>query len=110
MKKDGSYVKTQCVMLEIPFFVQFRLVLNSLAIQSTCVIEAGLSDFQLMASTIMRKTFKKLRPGIMNYGSIKYFSNEDFRESLVDRLSNQICDALRNLVAFVQFKKREKHP
>ena len=24
--------------------------------------------------------------------------------------SNNICDALRNLVTFVQFKKREKHP
>ena len=23
---------------------------------------------------------------------------------------NEICDALRDLVAFVQFKKREKHP
>ena len=24
--------------------------------------------------------------------------------------TNKICDALRDLVAFVQFKKREKHP
>ena len=25
-------------------------------------------------------------------------------------LGNRICDALRDLVLFVQFKKREKHP
>ena len=27
-----------------------------------------------------------------------------------NRLENHICDALRDLVPFVQFKKREKHP
>ena len=26
------------------------------------------------------------------------------------KLSENICDALRNLLPFVQFKKREKHP
>ena len=25
-------------------------------------------------------------------------------------MKNEKCDALRNLVAFVKFKKREKHP
>ena len=34
--------------------------------------------------------FKKLRPRIINYRSFKHFPNEDFRESLVHRLSNQI--------------------
>ena len=30
--------------------------------------------------------------------------------STVCKGKNQICDALRYLVAYVQFKKREKHP
>ena len=47
--------------------------------QSTCVIETGLSDFRLMAVTVMRKTFKKVRPRIINYRSFKHFSNEAFR-------------------------------
>ena len=33
-------------------------------LQSTCVIETGLSDFHLMTVTVMRKTFKKVRPRI----------------------------------------------
>ena len=33
--------------------------------QSTCVIETGLSDFHLMTLSVMRKTFKKLRPKII---------------------------------------------
>ena len=30
--------------------------------------------------------------------------------SLDLNMTKHICDALRNLVQFVQFKKREKHP
>ena len=37
--------------------------------QNTCVIETGLSDFHLMALTVMRKSFKKLKPRVINYGS-----------------------------------------
>ena len=43
-----------------------------------------------MTLTIMRKAFKKQRPRIINYRSFKHFSNEEFRKSLIDNLSNQI--------------------
>ena len=43
-----------------------------------------------MTLTIMRKTFKNQRPRIINYRSFKHFSNEEFRKSLIDNLSNQI--------------------
>ena len=58
--------------------------------QIICTIETGISDFHLMTLTIMRKTFKKQRPRIINYRSFKHFSNEEFRKSLIDSLSNQI--------------------
>ena len=58
--------------------------------QSSCVIETRLSGFHLLALTIMRKTFKKQRPRINNYRSFKYFSKEEFRKSLIDKLTNQI--------------------
>ena len=58
--------------------------------QSTCVIETGLSDFHLMTLTVMRKTFKKLSPRIISYRSYKNFSNETFRESLINNLSNEV--------------------
>ena len=38
--------------------------------QSTCVIETGLSDFHLMTFTVMRKNFKEIKPGIINYSRI----------------------------------------
>ena len=48
--------------------------------QRTCVMETGLSDFHLLTLTIMRKTFKKQRPRIINYRPFKHFSNEEFRK------------------------------
>ena len=53
-------------------------------------METGLSDFHLLTLTIMRKTFKKQRPRIINYRPFKHFSNEEFRKPLIDNLSNQI--------------------
>ena len=38
----------------------------------------------------MRKRFKKQRPRIISYRSFKHFSNEEFRMSLIDNLSNKI--------------------
>ena len=58
--------------------------------QSTCVIETGLSDFHLMTVTVLRKTFKKVRPRIINYRSFKHFSNEAFRVSFKKNLSNEV--------------------
>ena len=56
--------------------------------QSTSVIETGLSDFHLMTLTVMKKSFKKFQPRIINYRSYKHFSNDTFRKDLIDKLSN----------------------
>ena len=58
--------------------------------QSTCVIETGLPDFHLMTVTVLRKTFKKVRPRIINYRSFKHFSNGVFRVSFENNLSNEV--------------------
>ena len=47
--------------------------------QSTCVIETGLSDFHLMTLTVMKKSFRKFHPRLINYRSYKNFSNEAFK-------------------------------
>ena len=58
--------------------------------QTTCVIETGLSDFHLMTLTVMRKSFiNKMKPRVINYRPHKYFSNEVFKESLLEKLSQQ---------------------
>ena len=38
----------------------------------------------------MRKTFKKMRPRVINYRSYRDFSNERFRVSLMNNLSNEV--------------------
>ena len=57
--------------------------------QTTCVIETGLSDFHSITLTVMRKSFKKLKPRVINHRSYKHFSNDVFRESLLEKLFQQ---------------------
>ena len=38
-----------------------------------CVIETGLPDFHLITLTVMKKSFKKLKPSVINYRSYKHF-------------------------------------
>ena len=55
--------------------------------QNTNVIETGLSDFHKMVVTIMKTSFRKLKPKIINYRKYKHFSNDIFRDSLLEELS-----------------------
>ena len=57
--------------------------------RSTCVIETGLPSFHLMTLTVMKKSFKRFQPRIINYRSYKHFSNDTFRKDLIDKLSNE---------------------
>ena len=58
--------------------------------QSTCVLETGLSDFHLMTVTVMKKTFEKMHPRVINYRSYRDLSNKTFRVSLINSLSNKV--------------------
>ena len=53
--------------------------------QITCVIETGLFDFHMMTLTVMRKGLKKFQPRIINHRSYRHFSNEAYRESLINK-------------------------
>ena len=57
--------------------------------QSTCVVETGLSGFHLMTLTVMRKGFKKYQPKTINYRSYKSFSNERYKEKLINNLGKE---------------------
>ena len=48
--------------------------------QNTNAIEPGLSDFHKIMVTILKTTFCKLKPKIINYRKYKIFSNDIFRE------------------------------
>ena len=43
-----------------------------------------------MRVTVMRKIFKKLKPRTINYRCYKYFSNEAYRDSLLNELSKEV--------------------
>ena len=58
--------------------------------QYTCVLETGLSDFHLMTVTVMKKTFEKMHPRVINYRSYRDLSNKTFRVSLINSLSNKV--------------------
>ena len=60
--------------------------------QSICVIETGLSDFHLMTLTVMKKSFRKFHLQLIYYRSHKNFSNEAFRECLLENLSKEIFE------------------
>ena len=75
-----------------PTFIDLILSNTPRSFQSTCVIEAALSDFHLMTLTVMKKSFRKLHPRLTNYRSYKNFSNEAFRECLREKLSKEIFE------------------
>ena len=64
--------------------------------QSTCVIETRLSDLNLIALTVMKKSFRKLHPRLINYRSCKNLSNEVFRECLLEKLSKRYLQTMIN--------------
>ena len=55
----------------------------------SCVIETGLSDFHRMTVTVMKATFEKLQPRVVNYRDYKYFENCRFRADLLSELSKE---------------------
>ena len=67
-----------------PTYIDLILTNVHRSFQSTCVIEAALSDFHLMTLTVMKKSLKKFQPQIINYRSYKYFSNDTFRKDLIE--------------------------
>ena len=69
--------------------------------QSACVLETRLSDFDLMTLTVMRKSFKKLQPRIINYRSYNNNSNEKFKSCLLNELRKE--DFANNDKGFEKF-------
>ena len=55
--------------------------------QNSCVIETDLSDFHTMTVSVMKTTFEKLKPGIIQYRDYAQFSNDNFRKTFLENLS-----------------------
>ena len=70
--------------------------------RNSCVIEKGLSDFHKMIVTVMRTSYRKIEPKVINYRDYKSFSNAGFRELLLENLKGKLpenCDqTFRNFI------------
>ena len=60
--------------------------------QNSCVIETGLSDFRKMIVTVMKASYWKIEPRVINYRDNKSFSSEGFRESLLENLKGKLLE------------------
>ena len=53
------------------------------------MIETGLSDFHMMTVTVIKTTYEKLKPKVVNYRDYKIFCNDTFRQILLEKLNTE---------------------
>ena len=73
--------------LSKPYCIDLILTNRPKYFQNSNIIETELSDFHEMAVTIVKTTFRKLKPKIICYRKYKHFSNYIFRDSFLEELS-----------------------
>ena len=74
--------------LEKPTSIDLMLTNSYRSFQNSCAIETGLSDFHKMIVTILKTYFQKKEPKIIQYRDYKNFSEEEYREFLVNLVSD----------------------
>ena len=76
--------------LNHPTCVNLNLSNTPRSFPSTSVIETGPLDFHLMTLPFMTKSFTKFKAQLINHSSYKNFSNDAFRECLLEKLSKEV--------------------
>ena len=61
---------------------------SHISFQNSSAIETGLSDFHKMIVTILKTCFQKKEPKIIQYRDYKTFCEEEYREFLVNLVSD----------------------
>ena len=74
---------------ERPTSIDEMLTNSNRSFQNSCAIEMGLSDFHKMIVTILKTYFQKKEPKIIQYRDYKNFSEEEYREFLVNLVWDQ---------------------
>ena len=72
--------------------IDLILTNNRCSAQNSCVIETGLSDFHRILVTVMKTSFERLKPKVINYRDYKSFENKLFREELLLEWSNSTLE------------------
>ena len=71
---------------ENPTCIDLILTNHPFTFQNSCVLETDLPDFHKMTVTIMKASFQRLQPRIINYRDYRRFQNDVFREELLSEL------------------------
>ena len=74
---------------ENPLIINLFMTNSPKSFQNSCVFETGLSDFHHMTVTVLKTTFKKQGPKIITYRDYKDFSNELFRNTLIEKMGEK---------------------
>ena len=69
--------------------------------KNSCVIGIGYSDVHKIIFTVMKTSCRKIEPRVINYRDNKDFSNEGFRESLLENLKGNYRKTPINASAFL---------
>ena len=64
--------------LQNPSCIDLILTNSPYSFQNSNVVETGLSDSNKMTVTVMKTTYEKLKPKIINYRDYKNFCNNTF--------------------------------
>ena len=78
-----------------PSCVDLILTNRPRSFQNSCTLENGLSDFHKMTLTVLKSSFAKQKPRILNYRNYKFFNKTLFTDQVLNKLINsnlQISD------------------
>ena len=75
-----------CFKSENPRCIDFILTNRYRSFQNTTTVETGLSDFHQIVLTVLKKTYQKAGPPVLNYGDYKNFSEQTFKQDLREEL------------------------
>ena len=77
--------------------------------QNSCVIETGFSDFHKMIVKVIKTSYRKIEPKVINYRDYKSFSNEEFGESLLGNLKGKLSEnSDKNFYEYLQYCVKSK--
>ena len=63
--------------------IDLILTNHLLSFQNSCVFETSLSDFHKMTVTILKASFQRLQPRVINYRDNRRFQNDVFKGELL---------------------------
>ena len=75
-----------CFKSENPRCIDLILTNRYRSFQNTATVETGLYDFHKMVLTVLKTTYQKAWPTVVNYRDYKNFSEQTFKQDLREEL------------------------